>query len=362
MIRMKTNSGLALVEVLVAGGILAGLAVVSMKMMEMQTRSNVTAENRSELIQTFNEITYYLLNKKACSQTFSALGDVEINNELVEIKNQFGVTKFNKTDLIGNKRLKIKSMTIENVEISESPLPSGNRSGILSLAITFENISKFSLGGNSVRKIPIKIAVNDSNEVVDCYSATDSAVDTARVKACSDLGGIFNTESEICEGIRVTFGQFDSSIPCDEEREGSIRYEKAKGILLLCQNGDWTKTCGKRIDGHWSEESFELNACTCGGVSISYLKCNNPTPRCGGTYCRGSPIEVTICGSCAPPPLAEIADVPLAPTSIPDVSIADVPIAPTPTIICPAVPPCGVDCHSQLVGIGSTKHLECFPP
>ena len=51
------------------------------------------------------------------------------------------------------------------------------------------------------------------------------------------------------------------------------------------------------VNGGWSDYGpFGSCSATCGGTKTRERKCNNPSPSCGGSGCRGNPIDRQPCG------------------------------------------------------------------
>ena len=200
--KMKnSNKGFTLVEILIAAGLMAGLSLVMMNIFKQQNFTQKKTESSFELSSLQQGINQTLLNEIACVQTFAPLGDIRSAATLSTIRSGTGTPVYQANSTY-NKLIKITSIDILNVVINPNPVPAGTRgTGDLEINVNFERISLILdklASKNSTWNFKIRIEVDSTYRVTSCYSALQSAIDTAKKLSCESLGGTYNNLLNRC--------------------------------------------------------------------------------------------------------------------------------------------------------------------
>lgn len=193
-----SNRGFTLVEVLIASGMLGGLALYLMNVSQKQIVVEKRAETSFEINTISGSISQSLLNKESCSSTLGIGNVITDGTALNVIRNRSGNVMFDKNVLYSNNQLKINDIKVS--ELVTSSIPSGNKYGEAKVEITFEKVSKI-LDGNKtiIKKFPIQIELGPTNQLISCFSGTDNAILTAKMEACKSIDGIFDIPTDKCQ-------------------------------------------------------------------------------------------------------------------------------------------------------------------
>lgn len=280
--------GFSLAEVMVTAGIVAVLAVGLMKIIDMQTKAQKKAESDLELTQIVNEMHQVLLNGDACKNTMNPISSVISPAAVGSIINRANHQIY----ITGNvyRGIKILSIATTTPALSAWPITTGSYAyGELNLLLKFERMSTNGYGAKIVSKsIPIKVEVDSLGKVSKCYSATENAVDTSKIQACQDIGGIFNSSTDLCD-----LPNYPASI--DQNHSVSTKYlEDWKSDFI--SSGPYVLKAGDTMTGNLGIGS-KIRLLTTGQISAqgsivttsSVAAANSITSGtnvCVGTRCR----------------------------------------------------------------------------
>ncbi len=198
--KQVAQGGFTLVQVLVAAAIIGGLSVTLMNIMRQQAVVQKMAEINHEETALLQQISRTLLNANACKFTIGDGQPVQNGRSLIAIKNRNNTDIFKTTGPLSeyggrveNKLLKILSFTLE-VPTGALVTLSGttDQVGQIDLKVRWERKSPLIQGNKTPsRKIPLSVKTTSADGLIECYSATENAVDTARQKACEQMGGSY---------------------------------------------------------------------------------------------------------------------------------------------------------------------------
>ena len=73
--KIANKKGIALISVLIIAGVLASLITYTLKMLNTQNKAIKNTEVTSELVILKKKISTLLIDRNACAQTLSPLGD-----------------------------------------------------------------------------------------------------------------------------------------------------------------------------------------------------------------------------------------------------------------------------------------------
>ncbi len=115
--------------------------------------------------------------------------------ELAAIKNKVGNNIFVKGQTYGSRLILLQDLRVVDVNIVGSY-------GEAQVEVTLEKMSKL-IKGNKIKsyKIPIKVEVNGSNELIKCYSSAENAIETSVEQACNSIGGVLDPATSKCDLI-----------------------------------------------------------------------------------------------------------------------------------------------------------------
>jgi hypothetical protein len=218
---LNSQAGFSIVQVLIAAGLMGGLALMMAKLGQNQAKMQRKAIEDQDLNQFVNTVQKHLLNHEACKNTFENVvglnSDGDDDDEHVdkilnfEKNTVFAVnTTSNYLDTDPSPNLKITSMRAIRGAGTE-----------LKLEIEIEKTNKGaqqSFGAKNFKKFIELDALYSNGEVLKCYSQLDSAVATA----CASLGGtIVGTDC------------INTTAECTLKRE-IVKLRKAVGSEVIC--------------------------------------------------------------------------------------------------------------------------------
>jgi prepilin-type N-terminal cleavage/methylation domain-containing protein len=193
------DKGFSLAEVMVVSGILAGLALVVMRINEISFTSTKRVEVSSEIVTTMNAIGQYLLDGDACENTFTnSPVDLSSNTSIDSIRNRSNNPVFQVGQVYGNNSIQIESISIRNIALSAVDPVTNEKSGEIDVVFRFASTSQMVSTREVDRAIRLHVRTNSSNLVVKCYGQTASAVGTALQESCQAIDGTFDLGSSRC--------------------------------------------------------------------------------------------------------------------------------------------------------------------
>jgi hypothetical protein len=176
-----------------------------MNIFKQQSFTQKKTEAGFELSTLQQSINNTLLNTASCIDTLNDFPNIQAPGlTLSRIKERNGGDAFQTGVSYGN-LVEIQSINIVNV-LLDPVTPSGKRFGSLELEFTFRKTSKIlsNTANTTKSKFKINIETNPAGNVQNCYSALESAVDTAKDETCVAIGGTFNDVTQKCD--LVNFG------------------------------------------------------------------------------------------------------------------------------------------------------------
>lgn len=255
------NRGFSLVQVIISLGLLSGLFVAALKIIENQTELGKSSSYRFESLVIMDEVKSILSDATSCRESLKNLS--AIFDEVQSIKSFDPRTK--KSELAyapysveakahGQNNLYIQSMVL-NGEIRGF----SNESGYTSMVMTFSDKEK---GGDLFKAVfPIKVVLNELGRIVDCQSRpgihqekSSRTMSDPWTKVKDDNGQVLGVSFT---GGPVTIGQIPSLASlnaeggiliydtselgeCNESNAGTLAFNSNRQILSIClNNGSW---------------------------------------------------------------------------------------------------------------------------
>jgi len=172
------------------------------------------------------QINTYLTSSAACGYSFAT--GVNLNNgDSLEIKDKNDQTKFKATDKIGENTT-IKSINVvppTNNTINETRYP-------FKVMVIFEK----KINGLKVptkRSLSVIGNIDGSGNISNCISYETTAIADGIARACTGIGGTYNTTSGECD---PTVANTAPGSSCEEVKTGTIRYNTVIGGIEFCNN------------------------------------------------------------------------------------------------------------------------------
>lgn len=231
----KLNSkGFSLLQVLIAAGLTAGLALTMMRMGQNQSMMQRKATEDLDTNQFYQNVQKHLLDSDACRETLSSASGLHNEGdsaEIASIKDKAGNVIYNKVDKLPSPSIKINSLRVLR-EKGEN----------IKLEMYVEKVREGkSFGANKIlRKIDL-IAKFQGGNIIKCYSQLDNAVVTAKKEMCLDLCakavGANPLESNCWDSTTNT---------CLVGTKGRVIYQDAiNGQMTLDKFASSRKSCSK---------------------------------------------------------------------------------------------------------------------
>lgn len=201
----RNNSGLTLIEIMIAAGIMSAIAYGMVTFFQTQKNTQKNLELRSEALAAVSNMKLLLINSTACKHTFTGFNVSTCSNGTSKCSmNTTGIRDKNNTvqyrispalnSSFANTSLVMISMDFTKYNPAVSNLAE--------IAITFNHYkgpqASGKLIGTSVQSFPISVRVV-SNVIQSCYSDSDATVLEARKQVCTnELSGSWNDITLAC--------------------------------------------------------------------------------------------------------------------------------------------------------------------
>lgn len=233
---MRNQQGFSLVEVILVMGLMGMAAMVFVSMQKLQSRSQVTASTQFEIFNLMQDIQLTLLNSKACMQTLTGLKLSESEDtELEHIKSSTGENRFSVGIKPQGSRVTLSSLALTPTDIELGIAGQG----LVDLTLEIQKNSEQVQGTKMVNhRIPLLVAIDESNNIISCFSTFEAAVLKAKEETCLDLGGIY--EEKKCKSIAPKLN--DQETICDSTTEGIMRYSPLTKSVFLCNGTKWMES------------------------------------------------------------------------------------------------------------------------
>lgn len=168
------RNGFSIVELLIVVGGLAGLALVSMNVAKMNTKSSVKFTQDSDIQSIINEMAAELSNNAKCLASIggkNALNDTTVTN----LNNKYFTVGAGGTAGYGNSNLKISSYAI--VGVSDADVVTNNTS-YLNIIFQNKNILAGESGPTTVtKKVKLYVVVDGTRNITDCRTIPGASSD-----------------------------------------------------------------------------------------------------------------------------------------------------------------------------------------
>lgn len=286
---MCNKKGFGLVEVLIAAGLIAvvALGVTSLMTNSMKTQKGIQAKDQQREVTA--EVRQLLTNKVACLNSFSG-NNPQTAFTVANLKDSLNTNKYsvNTNDKTG--LLQFKEFLVDNWVADAGYINQGNADFKVKLAKVGDT--------GSVRDIrpdviTLRIKRDAGGNISECY-AIGSSGDGFWLASPSNTSNIFYGGGNVGVGTTDPITALDvaGSIkisndvsPCSPANEGSLRYNSTLKNMEFCNGTSWSGFGG----------GGSVPAGTLGG------SCNNGTPLYPATSCTSWACGYFWAGSCLRP-------------------------------------------------------------
>lgn len=209
---MIRQSGFTLVEIMVAGALLAGLALAGAKLMESQTKNMKTVEVRAEYNAVLTDIRSLLAVRETCTATFfgkTPNAGTTVNQDIRVVTPQSPTpipryeanTDWRQGKAYGNGAVRILSYRlvapdpadpeVGNIPAAPTP-PATTKTGAANLIVKFHFGEGRTVGAETIeRRIRINYEItHPANTIINCTSAGSVGLDARYVWTVGGLNGV----------------------------------------------------------------------------------------------------------------------------------------------------------------------------
>ena len=175
-------------SVIVAAGLMGGLAMMLANLTKQQHVSQKKAETGAELTALHHRIVAVLYDGDACLETLGKGGSAHNGRQLTKLLNKGGKTVVEKGVDI-NRALRVESMTLQG-PADPSPIPATGYTKEAKIKIT---IKKLGVANKELPKIvkafPLTVEMDPSNKIARCHHTLDTKEHGIHTNICKALGG-----------------------------------------------------------------------------------------------------------------------------------------------------------------------------
>ena len=210
---------MSIVGVLVAAGMMGGLALFLADMTKRQHVTQRRSETGAEVVALQHKILSVLYDGESCTKTlgtninFSSVAGTRISH----LKNRDGrvvltadPTNTGNHDI--NRLLRVNSMTLEN--------PQGTgRTREVDMEVALKKLGTANAGMETVKTFTITVELDASDKIVRCHHALDAKEQAVKESVCLAMGGLWSSNScslanlfrQDCERMTGTASAWNSS-------------------------------------------------------------------------------------------------------------------------------------------------------
>jgi hypothetical protein len=206
---IKNQKGFSIAEVLVAFGLMSILGIISLQIMQDSFNASSLAEAKNDEIEMSRQLQLTLIYKPNCDKNLQGKLINDVNyHDIINFLDSTNKEILTRGQVIGNRSLKVadieyyvKPADFAAFNAYKASPPPGEPTYLMDayVKVTTEKL-KTQLGGkNLVADIPIKVKVDATSKVVECFTSVDSTNETAMQSFCTQIGGVFNTVTKECD-------------------------------------------------------------------------------------------------------------------------------------------------------------------
>ena len=237
-LKLLNRKGFSLISMLMAAGMMAGLALTLAELTKQQVSIRIKVEAALELVNLSRKISRMLYDGKSCKNTIGnnpmfTFANTSRSFPVDFIRDKDGNPVLQAGIKYGNNLIEINSMKLEVPKIN-------NKVFEAKLLVVFKKTSKAIKGNAEVlREYPLSLEADSGGKLLGCNSSFDATARVVKSQLCKELGGSWNASGDICSRNALN-GAVDVSCP---------KGQMVKGIdadgKLLCGSMLGCKVQGK---------------------------------------------------------------------------------------------------------------------
>ena len=181
----RSTSGFSIVGVLVAAGMMSGLALYLANVSKQQHITQKKAETWAELKGLTNKILSVLYDGDACTKTFGVGSSFQDGDTLTQLKTKDG-TVVVQTGSAGvvNRILEVEKMEIDDVQA----VPGTNRKKA-NMMVTIKKLGVANVGMTTMKTFSVTAEMDSSGTIARCHHALNDTEDGIKTRMCEEMGG-----------------------------------------------------------------------------------------------------------------------------------------------------------------------------
>lgn len=199
--RWLNDKGFSLVEIMVAVGMVGGLALVVMTLKKDTATSTKRLEIASEIISLHSTINQLLIDETACTNTLENLNVGGAAN-VPSIRNASDNVMYSVGSTYGNGTVELDEMTAQMIAGTKTAIvgETDRSRANIRLRIRYNRISNLITGNTEIeRDITLSAKVTTGgNVVVSCFSNEGDAIQEAARIACESIEGTWDVAPQKC--------------------------------------------------------------------------------------------------------------------------------------------------------------------
>ena len=191
----QNNKGMSILSVIIAAGMMGGLALFLADMTKRQHVTQRRSETGAEVVALQHKILSVLYDGESCTETlgpninFSSVAGTQIN----QLKNREGrvvlttdPTNTGSHDI--NRLLRVNSMTLKN--------PQGTgKTREVDMEVALKKLGTANAGMETVKTFTITVELDASDKIVRCHHALDAKEQALKERVCLAMGGLWSSNS-----------------------------------------------------------------------------------------------------------------------------------------------------------------------
>ena len=192
-----SRKGFSMVGVLVAGGMMGGLALFLAEMTKQQHVAGKVAETGVEITALHSRVVSLLADGEACKKTLEGT-PVNPAPTITGFKNRKGRDVLAVPSAPFNRLVKLRDAKLTNIQGTGTTRE-------VEVELTFEKLSKAISGQKTVtRLIPLTLELDTANTITSCHSPQNYVM---KEQLCKEMGGTWNGSNKKCSVPDCSTGQ-----------------------------------------------------------------------------------------------------------------------------------------------------------
>ena len=179
---LLNNLGFSIMGVLVAAGMMGGLALMLAQMTRQQIVNQKKAETGLEMNQLHHRILAVLYDGDACLKTMGKGGSLHNGRTLDKLLNKGGKPVLEKGVDI-NRTVRVERMVIQKVE-------GVGQTKEAEVWVTIKKLGEANKGmAEIVKKFPLTVELDTAGKIANCHHTLDSKEHGIKMRMCEEMGG-----------------------------------------------------------------------------------------------------------------------------------------------------------------------------